>query len=86
MDQTELIRQYLAGNFSFGIDTSQLTEDDSLLEKGIVDSAGILDLVAWVEETFRVSIDDMEITPENFDSIQRIVDFIQRKQQIAATG
>lgn len=84
MGQIEEIRVFLAENFYVGTDVSQLGEDDSLLEMGIVDSTGVLDLVAFVEESFGISVADREITPENFDSISRLADFIKRKQRTNA--
>jgi acyl carrier protein len=84
MNRSEHIRHFLAENFFVGSDVSQLSDEDSLLEKGIVDSTGILDVVSFVEETFGVRVADADITPENFDTIQRLADFIERKQQPAA--
>jgi acyl carrier protein len=85
MGQIERIREFLAENFYAGTDVSQLGENDSLLEMGIVDSTGVLDLVAFVEESFGISVADREITPENFDSIRRLADFIKGKQQMKAS-
>jgi acyl carrier protein len=85
MGQIEQIRTFLAENFYMGTDVMQLGENDSLLETGIVDSTGVLDLVAFVEESFAISVTDREITPENFDSISRLADFVKRKQRTNAT-
>ncbi|PIY20269.1 acyl carrier protein [Candidatus Desantisbacteria bacterium CG_4_10_14_3_um_filter_40_18] len=61
-------------------DTEDLANDDSLLEKGIIDSTGILDLVSFIEEKYGIKIDDEELLPENFDSLLAIADFIENKK------
>jgi acyl carrier protein len=85
MDPREQIRHFLAENFYLGVDMSKLGDEDSLVEKGIIDSTGILDLAAFVEATFGVSVADQDITPENFESIHRLVDYVKRKQQRSDT-
>ncbi|MFQ5584931.1 MAG: acyl carrier protein [Calditrichia bacterium] len=56
-----------------------LTDDDSLLEKGIIDSVKMLDLIGFLEEKFNLEIDDEDLYPENFDSLNAIADYIGRK-------
>ena len=53
-------------------------DDDSFLQEGIVDSVGVLELVLFVEETFGVAVDDQDITPDNFDSVNKLADYIRR--------
>ena len=55
----------------------------SFLEKGILDSTGILEVIYFIEEEFGMSVDDEEMIPENLDSVDNIVAFIGRKQQAA---
>jgi acyl carrier protein len=81
MNQREQIRRYFAENHYAGTDIAHVRDDDSLLDRGLIDSAGILDVVAFIEEAFGVRVDDAEITPENFDSIDGMADFIDRKRQ-----
>lgn len=69
--------------FLFGEDDPELTDDASLLELGIVDSTGILELVAFVESEFGVQVSDGEMTAENLDSIRRISDYVARKHASA---
>jgi acyl carrier protein len=57
----------------------QLSEDASLLETGIVDSIGILEIVAFVEQEFAVRAEDDDLVPENFGSIANIASFVGRK-------
>jgi acyl carrier protein len=75
----EQIRQYIAENLIFSDNGYQLPDDASLLEEGILDSTGVLELVTFVEEEFGVSVKDEEIVPENFDSVARLAAYIDRK-------
>ena len=56
-----------------------LDPDDSLLELGIIDSVKMLDLTSFLEDTFKIVIDDDDLYPENFDTIAAIEDYIQSK-------
>lgn len=77
------IRTFLAENFPLGEDPSNLRADASLLEAGIIDSTGVLELVGFIEETWGVRVEDEELLPENLDSIQSIVGFVERKRGAA---
>jgi acyl carrier protein len=59
---------------------AELKSDDSLTKLGLIDSTGVLELIAFIEETFNVTIKDDETIPANLDSLDRIAAFIQRKQ------
>lgn len=72
------IRAYIAENFLFG-DSAQLGVGESFLDKGIIDSTGILEIVMFLEEQFGIKVADSEMLPENLDSIGNIVRFIARK-------
>jgi acyl carrier protein len=72
------IRAYIAENFLFG-EADQLAVTDSFLDKGIIDSTGILEIVMFLEEQFGIKVADSEMLPENLDSIGNIVNFITRK-------
>jgi acyl carrier protein len=74
------IKNFVVENFLFGESNNGLNDDDSLLEKGIMDSTGVLELVAFIEENYRIKVKDEELIPENLDSIAYISDFIRRKQ------
>ena len=75
----EAVRGYLLENHLFTSDQSQLGNDASLLEKGIIDSTGILEIILFLETEFGVSVQDSELLPENFDSVNNIVRFVQRR-------
>ena len=72
------IRAYIAENFLFG-EADQLTVTDSFLDKGIIDSTGILEIIMFLEEQFGIKVADSEMLPENLDSIGNIVKFIEKK-------
>ena len=83
MDIRAQVREYLAENFMFSDDGFDLSDDASLLEEGIVDSTGVLELVMFIEETFGLKVADEEIVPDNLDSVSNLADFIKRKQGAA---
>ena len=75
------IRQFVIDNFLFGQADRQLGNSDSFLESGIIDSTGVLELIAFIESKYQVSIADDELVPANLDSIDRVSAFIERKLQ-----
>ena len=78
MAYSEHIRNFIIDQFLFG-DESQLSDDVSFLESGIIDSTGILELVTFLEETYSIKVEDTEMLPENFDSVNNVAEFIERK-------
>lgn len=74
------IRDFIFKNFLFDDSASALDDSDSFLEKGIIDSTGMLELVAFLEEKHGIRIEDEELVPENLDSVARIVEFISKKR------
>jgi len=73
------VRQFLADNFLFREDRAELSDTESLLEAGLIDSTGILELVGYLESTFAIRMADAEIVPENLDSVRRIVNYVTGK-------
>ncbi len=81
MELREQIRGFLIENFLFG-DAAPLTDDQmSLLDNGIMDSVGVMELVAFLEGDLGLSIDDAELVPENLDSVDNLVAFVSRKRE-----
>jgi acyl carrier protein len=74
------IREYVLENYLFTDDPQALSNKDSFLDKGIIDSTGILEVIAFIEETYDVEVEDEEMIPENLDSVDNIVAFIARKK------
>ena len=75
------IRNFVVSNFLFGRYGNQLTNEESFIQKGIIDSTGILELSTFVESTYQIRISDDELTLDNFDSIERLVRYIRRKNE-----
>lgn len=73
------LRDFIINSFLFGDATKKLGNEDSFLEKGIIDSTGVVHLVTFVEEKYAIRIDDAEIMPENLDTINNLINFIQKK-------
>ena len=78
------IRDFLAVNFLLGQDPGALQGSSSLIEAGLIDSTGVLELVGFLEEEFDIRIQDDDLTPENFDSVDNILQYLERKRQEAA--
>jgi acyl carrier protein len=82
MDYTNQIKDFIVTNFLFG-DAGTLQNDTSFLQSGTVDSTGMLELIMFLESNFGFKIEPEEMVPENLDSINRVVQFIERKQLAA---
>ncbi len=81
MSSEDKIRGFILENYLFTDDQSELNNDDSFLDQGILDSTGILEIIFFIEDEFGIKIRDDEMVPDNLDSVNRIVAFIERKQQ-----
>jgi len=84
-DYKELLRDFIVDNFLFG-NRDKLGIDTPLFDKGIIDSTGVLELVAFIEENFKVSINDEELVQDNFSSLTAIEKFLQSKNSQAASN
>ncbi|RJP72346.1 MAG: acyl carrier protein [Candidatus Abyssobacteria bacterium SURF_17] len=80
MSEREKIRAFIMENFVFGLDGAELNDSDSFLDKGIIDSTGVLEVVAFLEETYGFSVADEEVVPENFDSVDNLVVYVEKKK------
>jgi acyl carrier protein len=76
----EKIRGHILNNLMFTNDQSRLADDASLLDLGVIDSTGVLELVLVIEENFAMQVKDSAMVPENFDSVDRIVSFVMRSK------
>lgn len=74
------IRTFIQENLLLDESEKELGEGDSLLDMGLIDSQGFMELVSWLEYTYDITIDYDEMIPENLDSINHIVDFIKQKK------
>jgi acyl carrier protein len=73
------IRDFVTTNF-YVADPNTLEDSTSLLDQGIIDSTGVLEVIMFVETAFGVTVEDAEMLPENLDSIERIAAFVERKK------
>jgi acyl carrier protein len=76
----EEIKSFIINNFMMGRNPDELIDSDSLLNKGIIDSTGVLELVGFLEERFNVQVKDEELVPENLDSVNNLINYIQKKR------
>jgi acyl carrier protein len=72
------VRSFLVADYLFGQD-DKLEDDTSFLDAGIIDSTGVLQLIAFLERTFGIRVNDEELTPDNLDSISNISAYLSRK-------
>jgi acyl carrier protein len=77
------VREFIVENFLYGQQRA-FNDEDSFLENGIVDSTGVLQLVAFLEETYRVTVEDEDLIPANLDSIKNVTLYLSRKVDLAA--
>lgn len=73
------LKQFVVENFLFG-KAAGFQSDDSFLEKGIIDSTGMVELISHLESTYQITVEDSELVPDNLDSVNRLVAFVERKQ------
>jgi acyl carrier protein len=80
------IREFITGNFYIA-DPKALRDDASLIDMGVVDSTGVLEVISFLESHYGFTVGEDETVPENLDSIARIVAFVARKKgQPASTA
>jgi acyl carrier protein len=73
------VRNFIVENFLFGDTSYQLADDASLIENDIIDSTAVLELVAFIEDNFGITMSDADIVPANLDSLARISSFIEAR-------
>lgn len=81
MSDIERVRDYLSAELHWPGSRSELTEDLPLIQNHVVDSMGLLRLIAWIESTFGVEISDEEVVPANFGSLRAIQQLLDSKQR-----
>ena len=81
MELERQVRDFVTSNF-YVADPRSLENGTSLLDAGIIDSTGVLEVIMFVETTFGVTVEDSEMLPENLDSIERITAFVERKKAL----
>jgi acyl carrier protein len=77
------IRDFIARNLLYSDVGFAYPDDASFLREGIIDSLGIMEIVEFVQKTFGVKVDQHEVTPAHFDSVESLAAFVRRKQSSA---
>lgn len=77
------IRDFIETSFLFREGREKLADGESLLDAGLIDSTGILELVSFIESEFGILVEDDEIVPENLDSVNLITTYVEGKQAAA---
>jgi acyl carrier protein len=80
----EQLRHFVTDNFLFGEADGAWSDQHSFLEKGIIDSTGVLELTHFLDEHFGIAVADEELVPDNLDSVDNLVRFIESKKAKAA--
>jgi acyl carrier protein len=81
MDIKEQVRAFVTSNF-YVADPSALPDEASLLDRGVIDSTGVMEVIFFIEETFGIKVEDSEMLPDNLDSIEKISTFVTKKVKL----
>ena len=81
----EELTEFIVTNYLFGDAARGPRDDDSLVEEGIIDSTGILELIEFLESHFEVEVSESEIVPDNLGSISNLTEFIMSKRSVRET-
>jgi acyl carrier protein len=79
------VRQFILDNFMMG-STAEIPDDASFMDRHIIDSTGFLELILFVEESFKIQVRDEEMVPENLDSLNNIERYVQQKHAASAAA
>ena len=83
---SQTIKEFVVSNFLYGQGAEGLDDEQSFLENGIIDSTGVLELVAFLEQQFGITVADRDLLPENLDSVNNAARFVARKLEGAAVA
>jgi acyl carrier protein len=75
------LKAFILSNYLLTRDESLLGDSESLIERGILDSTGALELVLHLQERYGIEVRDEELHPDNLDSVEKIAAFIERKRR-----
>lgn len=79
MDVKQAVREFLLSNF-YVADPDTLVDDASLLDQGVIDSTGMLELIFFIEQKFGIKVENAEMVPENLDTVEAVAAFVDRKK------
>ena len=87
MDETTAkIKQFIVDEFMPDVSVDELDSDFDLLTGGVVDSLGLLQVVAWLESEFDVAVDDSQLGPESFRTVDAIKAFVDQSRETSSAG
>jgi acyl carrier protein len=75
------IREFIATRLLYSSDGFNYPDNSPLLREGIIDSLGVVELVEFVQTTFGIRVEQQEVRPDNFDSVEKLAAFVRRKQK-----
>jgi acyl carrier protein len=81
MDNTVKVKQFVVDEFMPDVSPDELAADFDLLEGGVVDSLGLLKVVAWLETEYDIEVDDSELGPDSFRTVAAIATYIDESKQ-----
>lgn len=76
----EQVRNFVVENLLLGEEEESFSNSQSFLDSGLIDSTGILEIISFLEDEYDITIQDDEMIPENLDSVERIVAFLQKRK------
>ena len=82
MNIYENLKLFLLTEIAVDSGIKSLAPDEDLLEQGIIDSMGIMKIIAFMEDTFGINIDDEDVVPENFQTLACMLEFVEQKMKL----
>jgi acyl carrier protein len=86
MTLNEELRAFVTDNFMYGKPYEGFADDDSFIERGIIDSTAVMELVAFLEVRYRIKLLDQDLIPDNLDSVNGLARFVESRLQKNFTG
>jgi acyl carrier protein len=86
MTLNDELRQFVTDNFMYGKPYKGFADDDSFIERGIIDSTAVMELVAFLENRYRIKLLDQDLVPANLDSVNGLARFVESRLQTDFTG
>ena len=78
----DLIRNFILSNLIKKTEHTKITDNDNIIKEGIIDSLGLMKLINYIEDNFPIKLDDEDLTPDNFESIEIIASFIGKLHEL----
>lgn len=83
MNLPQQLREYLVDHIIKDNAPEHFDDDYKLIDEGILDSLAIMNLIAWLEKHYSIEFDEGDIVLENFNSVNALLNFVQRKQSLS---